>query len=179
MVCSGPILNEMERSAKVEIRPATLDDVGALADIYQASAEHHMRLDPSLYATPDYLALKERYRRRLPLPDEEEILVAEVDGEVVGWIELHLRPATGRPRMMRDVMSVEIDVAVLTEHRGHGVGGRLVAAGEKWAIEKGAGVITMQTHVANADAIRFYQERHGFRTTGILMMKRPSSELPG
>lgn len=169
----------MERSATVEIRPATPDDVGALADIYQASAEHHMRLDPSLYSTPDYLALKERYRKRLPLPDNEEILVAEVNGEVVGWIELVLRAASGQARMMRDAVSAEIDVAVLPEHRGHGVGSRLVAAAEKWAADRSAEVITMQTHVANVDAIRFYQERHGFRTTGIVMMKRPTSELPG
>jgi ribosomal protein S18 acetylase RimI-like enzyme len=168
----------MERTAEVEVRRATPDDVGALADVYQASAEHHVRLDPSLYSTPDFLALKERYRKRMPLPATEEILVAEVDGDVVGWIELHLRPASGQPRMMRDADTVEIDVAVLPQHRGHGVGGRLMAAGEKWAAEKGAGLITMETHVANVDAIRFYQERHGFRTTGILMMKRPATDLP-
>ncbi|MEA2684453.1 MAG: hypothetical protein QOK05_2781 [Chloroflexota bacterium] len=169
----------MERSATVDIRPATPDDVGALADIYQASAEHHVRLDPSLYSTPDYLALKERYRKRLPLPENEEILVAEMDGEVVGWIELVLRAASGQARMIRDVATAEIDVAVLPEYRGHGVGSRLVAAAEAWAVERGAQVLTMQTHVANTDAVRFYQERHGFRTTGILMMKRPKSELRG
>src|SRR4030081_3272076 len=118
----------MERSATVDIRPAPPEDVGALAAIYQASAEHHVRLDPSLYSTPDYLALKERYRKRLPLPENEEILVAEMDGEVVGWIELVLREASGQARMIRDVPTAEIDVAVLPEHRGHGVGSRLVAA---------------------------------------------------
>ena len=167
----------MERTADVKIRPATPDDVGELADIYQASAEHHMRLDPSLYSTPDYLALKERYGKRLPLPDDEEILVAEMDGEVVGWIDMRLRPATGQPRMMRDAVSAEIDIAVLPQHRGHGVGSLLVDAAEKWAAQHGAAVMTMQTHVANLDAIRFYQERHGFRTTGILMMKRTASDL--
>ncbi|MDQ6748681.1 MAG: GNAT family N-acetyltransferase [Candidatus Dormibacteraeota bacterium] len=168
----------MERTAEVEIRKATPEDVGALADIYQASADHHVRLDPSLYSTPDYLALKERYGKRLPLPENEEILVAEVNGEVVGWIELQLRPVSGQPRMMRDAVTAEIDVAVLPQHRGHGVGGRLMAAGERWASEQGAGLITMETHVANVDAIRFYQERHGFRTTGILMLKRPATDLP-
>jgi|GEM_PF-1625637 GNAT superfamily N-acetyltransferase len=167
----------MERTAVVKIRAATAHDVGDLADIYQASADHHVRLDPSVYSTPDYLALKERYTRRLPLPENEQILVAEVEGEVVGWIDMQLRPATGQPRMMRDAVTVEIDIAVLPEHRAHGVGSRLVAAAEAWAAERGAQVITMQTHVANLDAIRFYQERHGFRTTGILMMKRTSSDL--
>ena len=161
----------------MDIRAATPDDVGALADIYQGSAEHHMRLDPSLYSTPDYQALKDRYAKRLPLGDDEQILVAAVDGDVVGWIDMQLRPATGQPRMMRDAVSVEIDIAVLPQHRGHGVGSRLVAAAEAWAAAHGASVVTMQTHVANVDAIRFYQERHGFRTTGILMMKRTSSEL--
>ena len=167
----------MQRSAVVEIRAATAEDVGDLADIYQASADHHVRLDPSLYSTPDYLALKERYTRRLPLPENEEILVAEVEGEVVGWIDMQLRPATGQPRMMRDAVTVGIDIAVLPEHRAQGVGSRLVAAAEAWAAGRGAEVITMQTHVANLDAIRFYQERHGFRTTGILMMKRTASNL--
>ena len=166
----------MERNAEVKIRQATSADVGSLADIYQASAEHHVRLDPSLYSTPDYLALKERYAKRIPLPDDEEILVAEVDGEVVGLIEMLLRPASGQPRMMRDAVSVALDVAVLPEHRGHGVGSRLVDAAEKWAAGRNAEVMTLSTHVANFDAIRFYQERHGFRTTGILMMKRPSTE---
>ena len=162
----------MERSAAVVIRPATRDDVGALADVYQASAAHHIRLDPSLYSTPDYAALKERYSQRLPLPDDQQILVAEMDGEVVGWIELHLRAAGGEPRMIRDMITVETDIAVLPQHRGHGVGSLLVEEGERWASEKGAQVITLETHVANTDAIRFYQERHGFRTTGIHLMKR-------
>jgi ribosomal protein S18 acetylase RimI-like enzyme len=166
----------MERSATVKIRAATPADVGDLADIYQASAAHHVRLDPSLYATPDYLALKERYARRLPLPEDQEILVAEVDGEVVGWIELLLRPVSGEPRMMRDMVSVETDIAVLPEHRGHGVGSRLVEEAERWAAQRGASMITLETHVANQDAVRFYQERHGFRTTGILMMKRTPSQ---
>lgn len=166
----------MERSATVVVRAAGPGDVGDLADIYQASAEHHLRLDPSLYSTPDYASLKERYARRFPLPDDQEILVAEVDGEVVGWIELHLRPASGEPRMMRDAVSVETDIAVLTEHRGHGVGSRLVEEAERWAAARGAQLITLEAHVANLDAIRFYQERHGFRTTGILMMKRVPSQ---
>ncbi|GAC1583310.1 MAG: hypothetical protein NVS3B24_21940 [Candidatus Dormibacteria bacterium] len=167
----------MERNADVRIRPAEAGDVGALADIYQASADHHVRLDPSLYSTPDYQALRDRYARRLPLPDNEGILVAEVDDEVVGLIEMLLRPATGQPRMIREAVSVALDVSVLPQHRGHGVGSRLVAAAEEWAAAKGAEIVTLSTHVANVDAIRFYQERHGFRTTGILMMKRTSSGL--
>jgi GNAT superfamily N-acetyltransferase len=163
----------MDRVSVIHIRPATEDDVGALADVYQASAEHHVRLDPSLYSTPDYLVLKERYSSRLPLPEDQEILVAEVEGEVVGWIEIHLRPASGEPRMLRDAVSVDVDVAVLPAHRGEGVGSQLVAAAEQWASEHGADVLSLETHVANVDAIRFYQERHGFRITGVLMTKRP------
>ena len=167
----------MESTAVVKIRAATAQDAGDLADIYQASADHHVRLDPSVYSTPDYRALEQRYSKRLPVPENEEILVAEVDGEVVGWIDMQLRPATGQPRMMRDAVTVEIDIAVLPEHRAHGVGSQLVAAAEAWAAERGAEVITLQAHVANLDAIRFYQERHGFRTTGILMMKRTASDF--
>jgi hypothetical protein len=33
--------------------------------------------------------------------------------------------------------------------------------------------MTLQVHTANVDAIRFYQERHGWRTSGLFMLKRP------
>ncbi|GAC1581845.1 MAG: hypothetical protein NVS3B24_19040 [Candidatus Dormibacteria bacterium] len=66
---------------------------------------------------------------------------------------------------------------MLPQHRGHGVGSRLADAAEEWSSAHGAEVMTMSTHVANVDAIRIYQERHGFRTTGILMMKRPAADL--
>jgi ribosomal protein S18 acetylase RimI-like enzyme len=75
--------------------------------------------------------------------------------------------------MLRDAVSAEVDIAVLPDSRGSGVGTELMAAAEAWAFEHGAEFMTLQVHTANVDAIRFYQERHGWRTSGLFMLKRP------
>jgi hypothetical protein len=33
--------------------------------------------------------------------------------------------------------------------------------------------MVLNTHAANVDAIRFYQERQGYRTAGLFLTKRP------
>ena len=162
-----------EAATEVTIRPARLEDAEALAEIYITSAEHHMRLDPSMYTEPDHDAMVARYTRRIPGRPDAAILVAEVGGEVIGWLEIILRQPTGEPRMNREAVQADIDLAVRPDHRGAGVGTSLVRAAEAWAVEHGAELVTLEVHVANVDAIRFYQERLGFRTTGLTMMKRP------
>ena len=157
----------------IAIRSARPDDAEALAEIYSASAEHHLRLDPSLYTRPARDALVERYRSRLPGTEDAEILVAEVDDEVVGSLDIRLQKPSGEPRMLRDLASAEIDIAVLPELRSSGIGTRLMEAAETWAADHGAEIMTLQVHVANLDAIRFYQDRHGWRTSGLFLMKRP------
>jgi ribosomal protein S18 acetylase RimI-like enzyme len=165
----------METYAKprVQIRTARLEDAGALADVYIASAEHHMRLDPSLYRKPEWEPVEERYRGRLPSGEDSVIFVAVVGGEVVGFVDLQVKRPDGEPRMLRDAVSAEIDIAVLPDSRGSGIGTDLMGAAEAWAFDHGAEFMTLQVHTANLDAIRFYQDRHGWRTSGLFMLKRP------
>jgi ribosomal protein S18 acetylase RimI-like enzyme len=157
----------------VKVRPATADDVEALAAVYQDSSEHHQRLDPSLYTAPDRATLVERYRQKLPLGSDAEILVADIAGEVVGWVEIALKRPGDEPRMLRDSALAEIDIAVSADYRRAGIGTDLLEAAEAWAVERGADFMTISVHTANVDAIRFYQERHGWRTAGVFMLKRP------
>ena len=110
---------------------------------------------------------------RLPSGEDSVIFVAVVGGEVVGFVDLHLKRPDGEPRMLRDAVSVEIDIAVLPDSRGSGIGTDLMGAAEAWASEHGAEFMTLQVHTANLDAIRFYQDRHGWRTSGLFMIKRP------
>jgi ribosomal protein S18 acetylase RimI-like enzyme len=81
--------------------------------------------------------------------------------------------------MLREAVSAEIDIAVLPESRGSGVGTELMNAAEAWSFEHGAEFMTLQVHTANLEAIRFYQDRHGWRTSGLFMLRRtqpPSSQ---
>ena len=44
-------------------------------------------------------------------------------------------------------------------------------AAERWARERGAGLMMLDASVANLDALRFYEQRHGYRRSGVLMRK--------
>jgi GNAT superfamily N-acetyltransferase len=158
---------------QAQVRAARRGDAPALAEIYLASAQHHVRLDPSLYTEPDLKEVVERYRHRFPRPSDAEILVADVAGEVVGWVEVILKRADGEPRMNRELLAADIDIAVLPDYRDLGIGTQLMCAAEEWALDHGADIMTLDTHIANSDAHRFYQDRHGWRTSGLFMTKRP------
>jgi hypothetical protein len=69
------------------IRPALSEDADGIAHAFLESAEYHARLDPERYSSPAVETVSAHYRK-LPDTDGESItLVAELDGEVVGFID--------------------------------------------------------------------------------------------
>ena len=87
-----------------------------------------------------------------------ELIVAELDGEMVGALHLMFLPSISyRGRLRAQVESVRVD----TKYRDQGIGSELM----KWTIErtrgKGAHVVQLTTHRSREDAHRFY-ERLGF-----------------
>jgi GNAT superfamily N-acetyltransferase len=92
--------------------------------------------------------------RRLATIDADEgqtAMVAEVDGEVVGWV--HVVESTS----LQSGTLVEIrGLVVDTDARRSGVGRALVAAAETWAAARGHEVIRVRTDVRRDDARDFY-----------------------
>jgi GNAT superfamily N-acetyltransferase len=76
-------------------------------------------------------------------------------GHLVGRV---LEPDTLRPGTRVAVLE---SIRVVSQARGHGVGGRLVEALFAWAKEHGAGRAAVTAYAANEGAQRFYT-RHGF-----------------
>ncbi|GAA4867875.1 GNAT family N-acetyltransferase [Kitasatospora terrestris] len=99
-----------------EFRPA---DAAGAAAAYSAGR-------PYLVITPEVVAWQV-----LHTPDYG-ILVAEVDGEIVGTARHALVPEAATPG------EAVLNVSVLPAHRRRGVGGRLVAAGEELLATAGA-----------------------------------------
>ena len=114
---------------------------------------------------------KSRERYELPLPDcyqaafEQidgssffELVVAELEGRVVGTLQLIFIPSISYQGGLRaQVESVRVD----TPLRGQGIGRQMM----EWAIERarlrGAHLMQLTTHSTRLDAHRFY-ERLGF-----------------
>ena len=157
------------------IRPARVEDADAAAAVYVASAEHHHGLDPVLYRVPAVEAVAARYRDRIPGDDDtSELLVAEVGGQVVGTCLVRLLPASSEASMLAPRTAVQVDVAVLSGHRGGGVGRALMEHAERWASARGAQLVMLDAHAANTGALAFY-EQLGYRRAGIVLHK----PLPG
>ncbi|WP_268891324.1 GNAT family N-acetyltransferase [Actinokineospora pegani] len=95
----------------------------------------------------------------------QELVVAERDGEVVGTLQLTFTPGLSRVGATRATIE---GVRVRADQRGAGVGEELFA----WAIERarvrGASLVQLTTDATRKDAQRFY-ERLGFVASHIGM----------
>lgn len=94
-----------------------------------------------------------------------ELIVAELDGKVVGTLHLMFLPSISYQGGLRaQVESVRVDGKV----RGRGIGSGMM----KWAVEKaqarGAHLVQLTTHRSRQDAHRFY-ERLGFTKSHVGM----------
>lgn len=170
----------MSASAEaIQIRPATIGDSDALAEVYLSSARHHARVDPEYYHVPDREAVIRHLREALSAdnPARTLRLVAEVESVVVGCAEVTLQ-SPNAASMIRPTVAASVGLAVLKDQRGGGIGSRLMEAAEDWARERGATLMLLDASAANADALRFYEQRHGYRLRGVLMTKELEQDGP-
>jgi len=83
--------------------------------------------------------------------EDHAVLVAELDGAVIGWIHVQeSRLVVEPPRA--DITGLVVSRGV----RRAGVGRALVEAAERWAAERGAERIRVRSNVVRDDAHAFY-----------------------
>lgn len=81
-----------------------------------------------------------------------KILVAEMDGQVIGYVHLEDYDLLYAPHM-KNVLGI----AVAGEYRRKGVGKALLTAGETWARETGATAVRLVSGETRKGAHAFYQ----------------------
>lgn len=129
-----------------------------------------------LLADDELGSLRERYEN--PIPESyysayeliakdpnHELIVAELDGDVIGTLHLMFLPSLSFQGGLRaQVESVRVD----TPHQNQGIGSKMM----KWAMEQAkareAHIVQLTTHKSRANAHRFY-ERLGFKGTHLGM----------
>jgi GNAT superfamily N-acetyltransferase len=136
----------------VQIRPATRDDVSAIAELIRGLARYE-KLENDVVMT-EALLDKALFGER----QYAEVLLAEEDGRPVGFALFFHNFSTflGRPGIYLE------DLFVLPEHRGSGIGRTLLAHVAHLAVERGCGRLEWSVLDWNRDAIGFY-ERLGAR----------------
>jgi RimJ/RimL family protein N-acetyltransferase len=107
------------------------------------------------------VADERRYLRALRRHLDGAVLVAEIDGELVGRLSIARDPHPASPHV------ADLGLMVEAAHRRRGVGTALLAAADEWA--RGAGVSKLELHVFphNTPALALYEklgwEREGLR----------------
>jgi ribosomal protein S18 acetylase RimI-like enzyme len=158
------------------IRRARLDDMPAVGRLGELLVRTHWEFD------------KKRFMRATPHMDEGYghflgtqlanpnvgVLVAEQDGEVVGY---SYSTVEGRDWMsLRDRAGVIQDIIVDPEHRHAGVGRQLLDTTLAFLKDKGVPRVVLSTAEQNVGAQRMF-EKAGFRPTMIEMTRELMPDL--
>ena len=144
------------------IKPATIADVPQLVDL----------LNLLFSQEADFVPDRENQRRGLEMiiasPEVGIIFAAHEADQILGMVSLLFTISTaegGRACWLEDMV-------VRSDHRGKGLGSRLLKHAIDYAKTDGICRITLLTDKGNAKAIRFYQ-RHGFSPSAMTALRLP------
>jgi diamine N-acetyltransferase len=140
--------------AGVTVREGTSDDLIDVVALLADDPLGALRERPGRPLDPAYPLAWEAMRGQAG----NVLLVAEVAGAVVGCLQLVVIPGLARAGMKRAQLE---GVRVARDHRGRGIGERLVEAAVARAAADGCGLMQLATDLTRPDAKRFY-ERLGF-----------------
>lgn len=99
------------------------------------------------------------------------VLVAEVDGRVVGCLSTSIMHVLHRPKPVGRISMMVVDEAL----RGRRIGAQLVRAAERALAEQGCGLVEVTSNLARTDAHRFY-ERLGYERTSLRFAVDPDGQ---
>jgi len=133
-------------SESVSVRRATVADAAAIASL---SAELGYPVEPADIET--------RLGALLGAADQVVLVVTATDNAVVGWVH-------GAEHLLLEVGSrCEIlGLVVSSGHRRGGIGHRLLAAVEAWAVSRRLPEVSVRSNVLRESSHPFY-EKHGYR----------------
>ena len=148
--------HEVAKANGVHVRNATLDDAAAFAEIYNQGIEDRV----ATYET-ELRSAEEQQAWLRAIADRYPAVVAQIDGEIVGW-------AGAGPYRARECYRGigEFSMYVRRDWRGRGVGDLLVAALIIEAERLGLWKLLSRIFPFN-EASRALCRKHGFREVGV------------
>jgi RimJ/RimL family protein N-acetyltransferase len=150
---------------EVIIREALLEDVDGIIDALEPVAAEGRFIASE--APVDRERFRAAFSGTIAAP-QETIFVAVCDGRIVG--SLGLRRAFGGP--------AELGMSLVAEHRGHGIGARMMERAIAWARAHNYHKLELSVYPWNEAALALY-EKLGFEREGYLKkhVRRRNGEL--
>jgi GNAT superfamily N-acetyltransferase len=150
-----------------------------MAAAWLDAGRFYVEVDARDFQVPDEDGLVDWLESGVEAMEEDPdlaLLVAEVDGDVVGWVGCRLANpiSDARWQLQRELAETRLiidAVCVADGRRGEGVGIDLVGAAEDWGRERGAGVAVADGNWASGVVQRFYEGRLGYRRRSVSLRK--------
>ena len=164
--------------AQVVIREYRDGDAAGIVQISRDNARFYVGIAPDHFRTPDedgFVELFENDGEWRDAPDNLA-LVAEVDGQVAGYLEATVQPPleTARWQAQRDLGETRLTinfVGTADAYKRQGVATALVEAAEGWGRSKGASVAICDTYIDSPLSVPFWEERMGYSRRAIIFRK--------
>ena len=162
----------------VTVRETCRGDGVGCARAWLDAGRHVHEIDPAVGRVPDADGLAEWFERTITedRADDERCLVAEADGQVVGFVAATVEAArTDAPwQIQRDLATRRLLIEALAVREGHrrgGAGAALMRAIEAWGRERGASVALTDTNLRSHLSLPFYEHGMGYGRRGVVLRK--------
>jgi GNAT superfamily N-acetyltransferase len=160
------------------VRAARPEDAAGIAQISRENGSYYARLASEYFKEPDPDGLVELIRddsawREAP---GNLALVAEIDGEIAGYLEASLQEplATARWQAQRDLGEMRLFinfVGTSDARKRQGVATHLVRAAEQWGCDHGAVAAICTTYIDSPLSVPFWEERMSYTRRSVIFRK--------
>ncbi len=157
----------------VRVRRAKVEDLPALVSLWREFVAYHANLDADaadfFRLAPGANAAWRRIVRDYFGKRKKLCLVAEVDGEAVGFLMAIVRErgATFAERVIGDISHAYVQES----RRGKGVGRALTAGALAWFKARGVPLLSLGVGAVNTLGVEFWK-RMGFETKVLVMFRK-------
>ena len=162
----------------VVVREFRTGDAPGIVRISRENGAFYAELAPDYFKEPDEGGFVELVENDSDWRDSPEnlALVAEVDGEVAGYLEATVQPPleTARWQTQRDLAQPRLFinfVGTADAFKRMGVATRMVEKAEAWGRSQGAGVAVCDTYIDSPLSIPFWEKRMGYTRRAVILRK--------
>lgn len=164
---------------EIVVRECRTGDANGIARIGRENGAYYASLAPEYFKQPDDEGFAEFIEGDGEWRDEPTnlALVAEIGGEVAGYLEASVQPPLDSARWQgqRDLAEVRLSinyVGTADAFKRMGVATRLVEAAEEWGRSQGATVAICDTYIDSPLSMPFWEERMGYARRAVVFRKR-------
>jgi ribosomal protein S18 acetylase RimI-like enzyme len=152
------------------VRTAVPEDAPAITRLVLEVADEVVAREPTVRRIPSGMIVERLYNDRVR-DRERRVLVATGDGRVAGFVDAALvRTADSSLPDAPDLNAYVEELIVTSTARRRQIGSMLARAVEAWAVDVGARMMTLDTHVTNEAARGLYRSL-GYREMGVILAK--------